>query len=602
MVRPGKERAPAPHTDEDADVTQVAAQDAQWLAGFNRMAQPEAVAARLAGSWAAAAKRKAEAMSPEERTAKRRADQQRRRQEQRQLQQSAATQQSAAEKQSAAEQSAAEQAAAEQAAAVPYPSDFHGKRGKSAEAAAFARALQQVVERAGLGSYEECDYEEWLYRVDLPPDEESICEWRESPSYERTKAARIAEVCTCFLEPDGGQRMISLPYEELKRRVDDNLLQAGDSFNAWDARVLADRQARGVSIGDYFERPWAYAWCGVFRKCTCTYDGHGDEDRTVPDVPGQNCDASESLQQLEPQPCDWQPSGGDWLPEGWDAEPQTAASAPPHSIPPLPPLPPPPPPPPPQTEPPPLPEGLHPAGEPRSMSESEFRALLTQMTDDQLGARDGALKVLQEAWWADPAHMCGGPRPKQPMHLWDERSHIYEEQLQRRKCSGCSFFHCQCANLAGSAATANQAVADESDAYELDQERALEEQGRVSAIHGRPWHEVQSGATLPVHWLDYVKQPFEWLASSFKKQLLQRPLSPAPEAANFATDDAFLQERARWFREHGDGSELQGVTRREQNNLFQRLKDRLFGLRRNRANPSGTPRALQGSSRHSGAP
>ena len=125
----------------------------------------------------------------------------------------------------------------------------------------------------------------------------------------------------------------------------------------------------------------------------------------------------------------------------------------------------------------------------------------------------------------------------------------------------------------------------------------------MSAIHGRPWHEVPSGATVPVHWLDYVKRPFEWLASSVGQRPPQRPLSPAPEAVDFATEDAFLQERARWFREHGDGSELQGTTRREQNNLFQRLKDRLFGLRRDRAkaNPSGTPRALQGSASRSGA-
>ena len=72
----------------------------------------------------------------------------------------------------------------------------------------------------------------------------------------------------------------------------------------------------------------------------------------------------------------------------------------------------------------------------------------------------------------------------------------------------------------------------------------------------------------------------------------QRPLSPAPEAVDFETEDDFLRERARWFREHGDGSELYG-TRREQNTFFQRLKDRVFSLRRDRANPSGTPRAVR---------
>ena len=125
--------------------------------------------------------------------------------------------------------------------------------------------------------------------------------------------------------------------------------------------------------------------------------------------------------------------------------------------------------------------------------------------------RQGALKTHTDAWWA------AQPRPEKPAHLWEEVSQVYEEQLQRRSCRACGFFRCQCAELAGSAATANKNIADESDAYELDQERELEEQGRVSAIHGRPWHEVPSGATVPVHWLDYVKGPLEWLASSFRQ-------------------------------------------------------------------------------------
>ena len=73
---------------------------------------------------------------------------------------------------------------------------------------------------------------------------------------------------------------------------------------------------------------------------------------------------------------------------------------------------------------------------------------------------------------------------------------------------------------------------------------------------------------------------------------MQRPLSPAPVATDFDIEDEFLQERARWFRDHG-GGELKGLTRLEQNEAFQRLKDRLFSLRRDRANPSGTPRASQ---------
>ena len=81
-----------------------------------------------------------------------------------------------------------------------------------------------------------------------------------------------------------------------------------------------------------------------------------------------------------------------------------------------------------------------------------------------------------------------------------------------------------------------------------------------------------------MHWLDYIKRPFEWLASSLRHVQSERPLSPAPELSQFETEDDFLRERSRWFREHGDGSELPDATRREQNTVFQRLKDRLFAL------------------------
>ena len=101
-----------------------------------------------------------------------------------------------------------------------------------------------------------------------------------------------------------------------------------------------------------------------------------------------------------------------------------------------------------------------------------------------------------------------------------------------------------------------------------------------------------------MHWLDYVLPltlPLMWLAAPFRRQP-QRPLSPAPERSQFETDDAFQVEQARWFRDHGNGTELQG-SRREQNTLFWRLQDRLFGLRRDRANPSGTQRAATASAR-----
>ena len=71
--------------------------------------------------------------------------------------------------------------------------------------------------------------------------------------------------------------------------------------------------------------------------------------------------------------------------------------------------------------------------------------------------------------------------------------------------------------------------------------------------------------------------------------LSTRPLSPAPYREQFASAKDFHDEQARWFRDHGDGSELRG-TRHERNHLFDRLRDKLHGNRRARANPSGTRR------------
>ena len=472
MLRRGKESLPPPVADDET------VQDTRWLNGVNRQLQPDAPSQRQAASHAAADKRKANAM-PEAERKRRRADH-------------------------AKQVRAAAKAAREQAAAAAVSSDF-------------ARALRMIADVAALGEVEELDFLEWLLRKELAPDEGSLEEWRGSDSYERTKRERIAEGCTCFLELDGGKVVTSLPYDELKRRVTDSMLQADESFEMWDERVLADRKARCVSIGEYFERPWLYSWCGRFRQCTCTYDGHSDEARVMPDVPGQNCDHYDE-QLLEPQAGDWQPSGAEWVPEGWGGAEVDAMPPPPPQPPPLQQSPPPPPPPPP-------PE-------------------------------------------------------------------TYEEFLDRHRCKVCDFFRCQCAELTSSADKASQLAPDESDAYELDQESGLEEQGRTSLIHGRPWHEVPSGATEPKHWLDHIDRPTDRLASTSKPQH-QRPLSPAPEAANFDNADEFLRERARWFCEHADGNELLGETRREQNEAFQRLKDRLFGLRRNRANPSGTSRAMR---------
>lgn len=88
----------------------------------------------------------------------------------------------------------------------------------------------------------------------------------------------------------------------------------------------------------------------------------------------------------------------------------------------------------------------------------------------------------------------------------------------------------------------------------------------------------------------WLEGTLAWVTSPFRcAEPSQRVISPPPEASQFETADAFHAEQACWYRDHGDGSELQG-TRREQNTLFDRLRDKLLGHRRHRANPSGTRR------------
>ena len=84
MVRKGKERA-APSAAAAADddeasemATQLHGQDALWLSGAARQARADAHAHQVAAGKASGAKRKAKAMSPEERLAKRAADEKRR--------------------------------------------------------------------------------------------------------------------------------------------------------------------------------------------------------------------------------------------------------------------------------------------------------------------------------------------------------------------------------------------------------------------------------------------------------------------------------------------------------------------------------------------
>ena len=254
MVRPGKQPAPA-NADSTPDQREApeSVSDPRSLNGINRQLQPDAPSQRQAASAAAAVKRKAGAMSEAERKAK---DAER-------------------NKRNRDGKKAKLAAAAAVASAVQAPRSFDA-------------VLQHVATAAALGDVEQADFGDWLLDVELWPDDESLGEWRGSDAYQRTKHERIAAFCTCFSRPDGGQPTWTMPYGEVKQRVEEGVTsQPGESLASWDARVRADREARGVPLGDYFANPAAYTWCGIIeRTCTCTYDG----SRIESDVPGQTCD------------------------------------------------------------------------------------------------------------------------------------------------------------------------------------------------------------------------------------------------------------------------------------------------------------------------
>ena len=305
--------------------------------------------------------------------------------------------------------------------------------------------------------------------------------------------------------------------------------------------------------------------CMCEGACTCTYDGVG----IAPDVPGVTCDYfDEAL--LEPRDNDGQPSGGDWVPEGWDGveadrHEERAKLERAKRI---------------ERE---KQDDLAHASEKIWVQDSEtgdwrlstrgsianFRNRRVQAYTGDAAEADAYLRdpgsEASQAWLeAQLAPGGGGPTPPGSPAYGDDCYFSHPDSPVRRP---------------------REEAPDDSDAYELDQERALELQGRISLFYGRPWDEVPRGATVPV--------TCEWTIASFsRQQQMQRPLSPAPVATDFDIEDKFLQERARWFRDHGGGGELDGSTRK-QNEAFQRLKDRLFSLRRDRANPSGTPRASQ---------
>ena len=203
MVRKGKERA-TPADQHEAPETVA---DSRSLNGINRQLRADAPAHQLAASEAAATKRTSQAMGESERKRKRAAR--------------------------AVEARAAQKFERERQAAAA---------ADDADAEAFAAALQRIVEAEEMDSAVAVDFEEWLRRKELCPDQETLEQWRTSDAYEQSRREAIVGQCTCFLEPDGGKLITSLPYEELKRRTDDDVTQQkGEAFQAWDERVRADR-------------------------------------------------------------------------------------------------------------------------------------------------------------------------------------------------------------------------------------------------------------------------------------------------------------------------------------------------------------------------
>ena len=176
-----------------------------------------------------------------------------------------------------------------------------------------------------LGTVVREDFESWLGQRGItqplcePHLDELLSDWRSSPEYESTKAERIAEKCTCT---PGTERTSTLPWAEVKRRVDDGMPAVkGEGQAAYDARVRADREARGVALGEYFTDPQAFR--GIhYPSCTCRYDG----ELATPKIAGLTCDDDGGLSGVDvlgdrinygSRPGEWQPSGGDHVPDGW---------------------------------------------------------------------------------------------------------------------------------------------------------------------------------------------------------------------------------------------------------------------------------------------
>ena len=224
MVRPGKERA----ADAEADGADASARDQHeapetvpdtpWLNGINRQARQDAQQHQLAASRAAAEKRKAAVMSEEQRAAAL-------------LRYAAKRNEKKRQKRAAASAASAQEDVAAVVAAVV--SDI---------VAEVAEACDEVDEE---------ELEEELER--------RIIEQHGEP-YLMDTSTRDAVELDLRMEGygaargDDGRQVYMLPHGELQRRVADGELPLpGEDQLAWDRRVLRDRLARDVPLGDYLE-------------------------------------------------------------------------------------------------------------------------------------------------------------------------------------------------------------------------------------------------------------------------------------------------------------------------------------------------------------
>ena len=148
---------------------------------------------------------------------------------------------------------------------------------------------------------------------------------------------------------------------------------------------------------------------------------------------------------------------------------------------------------------------------------------------------------------------------------------------------------------------------DTLDRVELECECVLEEQGRVSQIHGRAWHTVPQGTTAPWHWLDdAVDRPHERMERERAQceerehrerlERMARANIPPPRrederygalADNAEGDEDFRTDRTVWY----EGESLEGLSLAEQRECVDVI------ARRFRAYNDGRPARLPPMSR-----